>query len=277
MTVTAITRLFSLQAILPALIMLCGLASVIAARPDVAINLINNMTNNAHAVDEDITVLDAMVKTISAKFPEQANVGDLVEIDASATEAKMYRWVMIPETANMRVVDGGSKLVFSSPVARSYTVVLAVNFGADIDLRVMNITIGNCKDDVCKPEAKPDMAPGPKVEPKPEPKKVGMAKTIDRLLAQVDTANKQEDARRLAENFETVAKLIKQKALTTPEAIIAATSSMNRDTLGDSAPDWEPLTEGLNTLLNKMSSDKKLESLEDHAIVWLEIANALKA
>ena len=70
--------------------------------------------------------------------------------------------------------------------------------------------------------------------------------------------------------------MIAAGVLKTPEEVVTATASLNREALGKDGERWKALVEGLRQLLNRKAKDKTLVTMDDHAKLWREIAAAMQ-
>jgi hypothetical protein len=84
----------------------------------------------------------------------------------------------------------------------------------------------------------------------------------------------QAECEQLAASFEAVA--AQKDRLTTPEEWIVATAEANRKVLGDRLDAWTPMLDKIGANLMKRAESGALSTSEDHAKVWLEIAQGLR-
>lgn len=80
----------------------------------------------------------------------------------------------------------------------------------------------------------------------------------------------------LAGAFEAVARRIDQGELKDVAAIIAASTTANREALGDARNDWLAWFEQLRTYMNGLADAGKLATPSDHAKLFRDIAKGLK-
>jgi hypothetical protein len=114
--------------------------------------------------------------------------------------------------------------------------------------------------------------------PTPTPALTGLAKVAHDLAVEVGpTDGRPTDAKRLAEAFRAVASQIAAGALTTPEAIVAATLTANQAALGDRRAKWAPWAERLMVTLNTEAEAGRLKTPAEHQKAWLAIAQGLEA
>ena len=186
--------------------------------------------------------------------PTSANIGDLVVISVEKSQAKSFKWIVLPSTDNYLVIDEGKRIVFSSGVGGEFTFIVACGEGDSCDLAVHTVTI------------------------------IGEAATPAQNLSskialwcdKVESTNKRDECLALAQSFSSVALVMEGGTLSTPEEIVKATFKSNRDALGESLDNWLPFRNGLADELTKMAADGYLTDTASHVEVWKAVAAALR-
>lgn len=186
---------------------------------------------------------------IVLKTPADAKIGELITLDASASNATSFKW--IAPTADFLVFDGGKKAVFSARKAGSYQFTLAVALRDTVDVQTFTIKVE-----------------GPIAPPVTE----SLEEWIPYWRAEMDLPKDKLEA--LAVAFEKTS--LQMVTLATPEKIIEATAKANREALGDSLPQFVPLLQKIMTSLDKMAKSGQLKTPESHALVWQSIARGLR-
>ena len=183
--------------------------------------------------------------------PDAATVGELVKLDASQSVADSYKWIILPESDDFLVYDGGARAVFSAREPGEYRFVLAVAKNGTVDVITHVVTVRGPP----KPPTTNDLAAW-----------VAFWTRTSRLP--------REEALALASSFESVASRV--DTLKTPKEWIKATAEANREALGKNITRWVPLLDKIGAALKKMAETGLLETPEQHAKVWLKIAEGLR-
>lgn len=122
--------------------------------------------------------------------------------------------------------------------------------------------------------------PGPN-PPGPQPVipdgKYGLAKKAYEWANKVKSTQKVDEAQKVAGSFEGAAAAVAAGAIKDINGLLSTTTQTNRESLGASAPMWADWMSELNRELSSLFDSKKLVTLEDHRVAWLEIATGLKA
>ena len=151
---------------------------------------------------------------ISVQMPDAYGVGELVTIDASASEADILVWNILPETPNF--VINGKIATFCSPEPIDYTLVISATNSGKLISKVYSLT--------------------------PEGKKKVVAPALSVFALKVQSwipAGATKNAA-LAQSFEIVASLIEVDAFANTEALMLATVRANKDALGPELDNWIP-------------------------------------
>jgi hypothetical protein len=170
-------------------------------------------------------------------------------------EAPRLAWRAIPPTPNFLAIDGGRRAVFTSPKSGDWTIVLAAGNAEELVLSTHLLHV--------------EGSPGPTPPPGP----TSLTALVRGWKAKVASASAAAEAERLALSFESVAAQIAAGALSTPEAVIQATSSANQVALGASREAWASFFESLRHELNRREEAGPL----DYAALWREIAGGLRS
>lgn len=212
--------------------------------------------------DDDVENLD--IAKIVIKAPIEAEIGELVRFDVSASWAESFKWVLVPESGDFEVYDGGKRAVFSARTSGEYMFIVACAYENTVDVVIHNIRVGN-------PVPKPGDYP---VVIKPE---AGAAFSEWLPYWCSLTVRTEAETRKLADSFDSVAATISAGVYTTPEEIIKATSEANRQALGDSLESWKMVLLSLQNEFKARANAGTLASPEQHADMWREVAVGLRA
>lgn len=184
--------------------------------------------------------------------PSQARVGELVRFDASDSVADSFEWLLVPQSCpDFEVYDAGRKAVFSARMEGEYVFIVAVAKEGTVDVvRHVVLVVG----------------------PPPMP-------NVDDLSQWIPFWNwaemlPREQCEMLAASFEAIAS--RKDELKTPEDWLKATAEANRKVLGDDIERWKPMLDKIGAALRKRAETGALSTPEEHAQVWLEVAQGLR-
>lgn len=193
-----------------------------------------------------ISLIPGSDVSINLKMPENYNIGELIVLDASASQADVLMWKIIPETKNF--VINGKIAMFCSPESVDYTIVIsAVNDGY-LNSRIYTLT--------------------PSKEEKVV-RKLNDFETRVKAWVPPNALNTEE----LAQSFNIIASLIQVNTFENIESLMLATVRANRDALNNDLDNWVPFFKSLEDFLETNPPN----TLIDHADLWKQIAKALKS
>lgn len=175
---------------------------------------------------------------IDLAAPAEAQIGELVTLDASNSEAVSFVWKVIPKTQDFKIIDDGKRAFFTSRKAGVYLFVVAAAKDDTVDCVIHEIRV-TVEDEF-------------------------MLMVKSWLPAQPDPKILQALARSFiaSTNTEDVDTLIKQ------------TSVANQAVLGNKLTQYKPFLIKLSKYLKQNYSDK---SLDEHITLWLKLAETLKS
>lgn len=239
----------------------------------VAPEIVGNLTPTVQHIEKDVysglTIfsndeenLDAAKVVINA--PIEAEIGELVRFDVSASWAESFKWVLVPKSCDFEVYDDGQRAVFSARKAGEYMFIVACAYEGTVDVVTHTIRVGN-------PVPKPGDYP---VVAKPEADAPFSAWLPYWCSLTVRT---ETETRKLADSFDGIAAKISAGVYTTPEEIIKATGEANRQALGDSLEAWKMVLLSLQNEFKSRADAGTLASPEQHADMWREVAAGLRA
>lgn len=205
---------------------------------------------------------DTEVAKLVIKSPDSAKVGELVEIDLSESVGHSFKWLVSPDTPNFRIEDNGRRLLFCHGHPTTFRLVVATAINGTVDVSRVIIRI--------------EAADPPPTPPEPEPLPSGLDALVQGWMASVESPNKRDETMLLAQNFSSTSAMVAAGVIKSTEDLIKATAKTNKDTLGANLVQWKPFLEGLRLHLNQLAKDGGLNSVQDNAKLWREIAAAMK-
>jgi hypothetical protein len=198
---------------------------------------------------------EATVKIIA---PDKAKVGDLIVIDLSESIGSGFDVVVSPTPPGMMIFDDGRIIVCGTGnKALTYTFMISCAVDGDSDIEIHKIEITGL----------PRVPVGPGDE---------VVEKVKDWVSNVKSPSKRDDALKLAQSFASVAIVIDQGTFSTPEELVRATATSNREALGDNLEKWTPFLDHLMAELKAMADINKLTDVEAHGTVWKEVAQGLR-
>lgn len=198
---------------------------------------------------------------------EMAEVGELVRFDLTASTARSFMWLMVPEEVDFEIYDNGQRAVFSARKPGDYMFIIGCAYENTVSVAVHIVTVeGPVKPiDPVDPDDYPVVA-------EPDAKA-----SLSRWVTYWCATNKRSRSEtiKLADSFESVAAQIAAGTLQRADAIIKATASANRQALGDSLPDWLPVLQKVQSAMKILASQGELSTPSQHQALWGEIAKGL--
>jgi len=194
--------------------------------------------------------------TVIITAPKTIKIGGLIVIDASKSDGTGFDFKVFPEPKYLRVDSDGKRIYCGTGNTHTeflFIVSCAKNGKSKIGLHRIKI-IGK------------DLPP---VE-------VTVTDLVLDWFESVDSDMKIVEANRLGQSFSSIATLIENGTLTTPEQIINATAKSNVDALGENLAAWKPFLDALIIKLDRLAEQGKLTTSSQHAVIWREVATALK-
>lgn len=223
-------------------------------------------TNGHHSPPVVVSAEAVERAHIALVAPDKGLVGELIRLDVSTSIADSFKWLLVPDSVDFEVYDGGRRAVFSARKVGSYMFVVACAKDGFVDVMTHVVHIVNPGD--------PDPTIEYPVVEKPSPE-AGLMAWIPYWCA--EAKREPGEALALAESFESIAAAIAGGAYTTPEEISQATGQANRVALGESLANWMPVLSKLQTELKRQADAGHLKTPEQHAKIWREIAEGLLA
>lgn len=174
--------------------------------------------------------------------PIEGKIGELIILDASASEAESFIWRVIPDTSNFQIIEDGKRAFFTSSKPGLYLFVVAAAKSGDVDCVVHEIQI--LGDPTVEDEFTLLV-------------KSWLPKKLDRQLLQA--LSRSFTASCEAEDVPT---LVKQ------------TSVANQAVLGKNLEAYKPFLVKFSEYLKENYQNA---TLEEHKVLWLKIAETLKS
>ena len=189
---------------------------------------------------------------IVLKAPSSAvRVGELVRLDVSESTGDSFRWLLIPDSiTDWEVYAEGRKAVFSAREPGEYRFIVACALSDSVDVLTHVIRV---------------------VGPPTAPTTDSLTSWIHYWMWSYELPRDQAEA--LADSFSTLAA---RNDLIEPQDWIKATAEANREALGSDIDAWVPLLDKIGSALLKKAQDGELMTPEQHAAVWMEIAEGLR-
>lgn len=208
------------------------------------------LTMPALAPAQEVPPAEAEAKVVLVA-PSTCRVGELVRLDVSESSADSFKWILVPDSVDFLVYDGGARAVFSARMEGEYRFIVACAKDGTVDVVTHVVKV---------------------VGPPPMP-------TTDSLSEWIPFWNwaemlPKEECDLLAASFEAVAALSHE--LDTPEKWMEMTAKANRNALGDRLEAWKPMLNKIGAALKKRAESGALTTPEDHEKAWLEIAQGLR-
>ncbi len=214
--------------------------------------------------DADPVETEKNVAKIIIKASSEAEIGQLVRLDVSASKAESFRWLLVPNSADFEVYADGKRAVFSAREAGEYMFIVACAYKGTVSVSTHTIRVGN-------------PTPRPGDYPIVERPSTGAAISGWVPYWCSLTGRPEKETRVLAESFEGIASTISAGVNTTPQEISEATGNANRQSLGDSIEAWKPFLLSLQNEFKNRATAGTLVSAEQHAEMWREVAKGLRA
>lgn len=181
--------------------------------------------------------------------PDTARVGELVRFDVSESTADSFKWLIAPDSDDFLTYDSGRRAVFSARVQGEYQFIVACAKDGTVDAVTHIVRV---------------------IGPPPQPTTPSLTEWIPFWAWPMNLSS--TEAQALADNFEIIA----ERKLAEPEDWIKETANVNRETLGQSLSNWEPLLDKIGKALHKQAEEGSLTTPDQHVETWLEIAEGLR-
>jgi hypothetical protein len=184
--------------------------------------------------------------------PSECRVGELVRLDVSESTADSFKWALVPDSEDFLVYDGGKRAVFSARVEGDHRFIVACAKDGTVDVMTFTIRV---------------------LGPPPMPMSDSLAEWIP--FWNWSAGLPREEAEMLAASFEAIAARVDE--LEEPVQWIKATAEANRKVLGDRIDAWGPMLDKIGAALLERAEIGALTTPEEHAAVWLEVAQGLRS
>jgi len=197
--------------------------------------------------DDVVTPAEAKVVLVA---PQSCRIGELVRLDVSASAAASYKWLLVPESVDFLVYDSGERAVFSARTSGKYQFIIAVAYKDTVDVVTHTITVKT-----------------PPAQPATELLSDWIPYWIWNYPLPPD------ECMSLSESFAAIAK---RDDLKTPQDWMKVTIAANKEILGDRTSAWAPILNKISAGMKKRAEMGELETVEQHAATWNEIAEGLR-
>jgi hypothetical protein len=232
------------------------------------------------------------------KGPRFANPGDLVQFDASQSDALGYRWNVWPKVegrdAPRPSMDGRSCEVPSYPGRYLVQLIVCDAEGGIDDAFATLIISGDPPSPIPTPQPpsppaptppspgpspippSPPAPPAPPVPPGPAPKFPGLTGDVYTWAMAVSSSRRATEAAALADAAEKTAQDVHDAKISSPGQISKALVAANATALGGDAPAWEPFAKNLVARVEQLYGSGKLKERTDWEAMLREAAAGLR-
>jgi hypothetical protein len=185
--------------------------------------------------------------SLVVKAPETCEIGEMVTIDATGSNADAFEWLVIPATPDFRVITNGQEALFSARAPGSYTfIIAATRDGVLQPLTTIAITVLPLK----------------------------IVPVVDDFTIKVKgwlpPNADPEILEKLARSFERVA----SANHTDVASLVKTTALSNRAILGTALPEYKDFLVAFSLHLKDNMTDA---TINDHVELWFSLASALRA
>ena len=210
---------------------------------------------------------------IAVDAPAEVPPGKLVKLDASATSATVFRWVLAGGAIDLYdVSESGKVCYFATATPGRYVFVVAAARNAEAAGEPPVIGLGEVVVVVTGQAPTPGPSPPPPSLPDGKYKLAQVAYGLAAKLPATDRPLIQG----VATNYAAVASMAAAGVLADPPAMLLATKERNAATVGANRERLlAPLFQPLANRLAELSKSGDLKTLADHVTAWQEIATGL--
>jgi hypothetical protein len=185
--------------------------------------------------------------------PSTARVGELVRLDVTESTADSFEWLLVPNSKDFEVYEGGARAVFSARMEGDYVFIVACAKGGTVDVVRHVIHVKG---------------------PPPMPQENNLEEWIP-FWNWVEMLPRDQCAD-VAAAYELVAN---DADLQTVDQWLAETSKLVREALGDNLEEWKPMLDKIGVAArNKLQEKAATNGVTTEIMreIWLEIARGLK-
>lgn len=177
--------------------------------------------------------------TVLITGPEAVEIGDLVIIDGSASDADAFVWKLVGgSSSSYAVSDDGKKVYFAGKTAGQYTFMLALAKASPDGKTPPALTIAEHTVAVSGPPPAPGPVPTPGPTPLP-PGKFGLAEFTRSLVLSNMTADKRGPCVQFAGNFTSVSQQINGGVIKSLADAMAKLKTLNQSAAGTAMGTWQ--------------------------------------
>ena len=182
---------------------------------------------------------------ITLNGPVLFQPGQLITLDASGSTATNLTWTILPHTSNFIVIGGRKAIFTSNGEHKKYVIVVSGWLNGQAAKSIHTLTLGYDSN-------------------------IAVTDLQEKIISWLPADRTHDEVIKLAQSFNSIARIIENGTLSTPEEIVEATAWSTTDALGESIDKWKPFLTSLTDYLNTTPPS-------DHAMTWREIARALEA
>ena len=183
--------------------------------------------------------------TITLIGPDLFQPGQLIELNASGSTAKNLTWTILPPTPNFIVIGNKRAIFTSNGEVKEYTIIVTGWLNGKSTQFIHTLSLGYDSN-------------------------IAVTELQEKIISWLPADRTHDEVIKLAQSFNSIARIIENGTLSSPEEIVEATAWSTSDALGESIDKWKPFLRSLEDYLDTSPPD-------DHASTWREIARALEA
>ncbi len=200
-------------------------------------------------IDQEIDDGETSMQLI-VKAPETCAIGEMVTIDATASNCDKFEWKVIPETNNFRVITNGQEALFCAGASGTYIfIIAATREGILMPLKAVTVIV--------------------ETKILPQPVIVDNAFTI-KVKSWLPSNPDLEILEKLAKSFERVASAGHKEVAD----LVKITALSNRGILGSQLETYKPFLIAFSEHLKVNYADA---TVDNHIELWFNLAATLRA
>jgi hypothetical protein len=196
-------------------------------------------------------------------------IGDLIVLDLTQSKGTGFDYYVDPVPPGLRTFDGGRVIVCGTgnkPI--TYTFMISCAYGENSDIAIHKVKVVGREPVPVQP--KPVEPPAPLAPASP------MVAKVKLWASQVQSTNKRDEARGLAQSFASMAVMIDTNNFNTAGELIAASARSNREAMRGNLDSWAGFLDNLMGELKTQAASGRLSTVKSHGPVWRDVAQGLR-